>query len=92
MKKEFIYKEKESYKLIEKLKNELKTKDFILNSFQEKIVLKNQEVDRLKIQLKKKDNQINELTRKLKLYLDTNNNNQKNGLGVIKLKGKNQME
>ena len=76
MKKEFIYKEKESYKLIEKLKNELKTKDFILNSFQEKIVLKNQEVDRLKIQLKKKDNQINELTRKLKLYLDTNNNNQ----------------
>jgi len=76
MKKEFLYKEKETYKLIEKLKNELKTKDFILNSFQEKIILKNQEVERLKIQLKKKDNQINELTRKLKSYSETNNSNQ----------------
>lgn len=76
MKKESLYKEKETYKLIEKLKNELKTKDFILNSFQEKIILKNQEVERLKIQLKKKDNQINELTRKLKSYSEVNNSNQ----------------
>ena len=33
-------------KLIEKLKNDNKTKDFIINSFQEKIIIKNQIIDK----------------------------------------------
>ena len=70
IKKEFQAKEKVLSKIIEKLKNEIKTKDYILNSFQEKIILQNQTIERLKIQLKRKENQINELNRKRQKNLE----------------------
>lgn len=78
MKKEYQLKEKENSKKIEKLKNELKTKIFILNSFQEKIILKNQLIERLKMQLKKKETQINDVSAKLKNNFEININNNKN--------------
>ena len=61
-------------KLIEKLKNDNKTKDFIINSFQEKIIIKNQIIDKLRIKLKSKENQVKELNRKLKIKLELNHN------------------
>lgn len=77
LKKEFQLKEKEFLEKEEKLKNDIKNKETILNSLNNKIIYKNQIIQNFNSLINEKNFQINELNKKLNLKkkIDMNINN-----------------